>query len=98
MFWGWCCLCGPCIRRFLRKPKLLAAVGRATTKSHKKAHLTALTCMSASGFDLDVDDSAAGCGWLLGLWDLKLNFCLSLLAADLNLLRAWFEVLVPASC
>ena len=74
---------------------MLAAVGTPTTKSHMKPHVTVLACISASGLDLDGAGSAAGCGWLVGLWDLKLNFCLSLLAANLNLLRACFEVLVP---
>lgn len=40
----------------------------------------------------------AGCKWLLALCDLMPNLCLSLLAADLNLLRVCLEVPVPAPC
>ena len=59
-----------------------------------KFQMTALACMSASALNLDLAGSAAGCGRLVGMCDLKPNLCLSLLAADLNLLRACFEVLM----
>ena len=94
LFWVHCCLCCPWFRCLLK----IELLRRSCLQAHNlKSHKTqlALACLSASEIDRGVAESAAGCR-LLVLCDLKLNLCLSLLAAFLNLLRACFEVLVPA--
>lgn len=53
--------------------------------------------MSANGCDTDLTDSPAGCTLLLGLCDVSPSLRLSLLAADLTLLRVCFEVPESAS-
>lgn len=56
-----------------------------------------LACMSANGCDTDLIESPAGCMLLLGLCDVNPSLRLSLLAADLTLLRVCVEVPEPAS-